>query len=269
MPDLPQRLPRHVGVIMDGNGRWATERGLRREQGHSQGADSVRKVVRACRRIGLDALTLYAFSSQNWSRPPREVLHLMHLLRRYLIEERGEILDNDIRLVTIGDTKRLPRMVLRPLRELMEASAHNTGMVLCLALSYGGREAIASAARTMAQAVARGQLDPDDIDPDVFGEFLPSSELPSLDLLIRTSGERRISNFFLWELAYAELHFSPVLWPDFGEAELWAALRDYANRERRYGLTSGQLEGRVHGSEPHGLHAVRDGTIDKLALDAG
>ena len=135
-------------------------------------------------------------------------------------------------------------------------------LVLCLALSYGGREAIASAARTMARAVARGELDPDSVDSDVFGEFLPSRDLPPLDLLIRTSGERRISNFFLWELAYAELHFSPVLWPDFGEAELWAALRDYANRERRYGLTSAQVDGR----DGHGLHAVRE---DKLALDAG
>ena len=155
---------------MDGNGRWARERGLRREQGHSKGADSVRTIVRACRRIGVDALTLFAFSSQNWDRPPREVFHLMHLLRRYLIEERSEILDNDIRLVTVGETSRLPRMVLRPLRELIEASAHNRGMTLCLALSYGGRETIASAAQQLARAVARGEVDPKDIEISYIGK---------------------------------------------------------------------------------------------------
>ena len=227
---------------MDGNGRWARERGLRREQGHSKGADSVREVVRASRRIGLQALTLFAFSSQNWDRPPREVFHLMHLLRRYLHEERSEILDNDIRLVTVGEIERLPRMVLRPLVDLMEASSRNQGMVLCLALSYGGREMIASAARDLCRAVARGDIDPEDVDAELFGRYLPSSTLlPPLDLLIRTSGERRVSNFFLWEVAYAELHFSPVMWPDFGEAELWTALRDYSDRERRFGLTSDQI----------------------------
>ena len=227
---------------MDGNGRWARERGLRREQGHSKGADSVREVVRASRRIGLEALTLFAFSSQNWDRPPREVFHLMHLLRRYLHEERSEILDNDIRLVTVGDTERLPRMVLRPLVDLMEASADNRGMVLCLALSYGGREMIAEAARDLCRAAARGDIDPEQVDAELIGRYLPSSTLlPSLDLLIRTSGERRVSNFFLWEVAYAELHFSSVMWPDFGEAELWTALRDYAERERRFGLTSDQI----------------------------
>ena len=227
---------------MDGNGRWARERGLRREQGHSKGADSVRTVVRACRRIGIDALTLFAFSSQNWDRPPREVFHLMHLLRRYLIDERAEILDNDIRLVTVGQIERLPRVVLRPLTELMKASANNRGMTLCLALSYGGRETIATAAKDLARAVARGDVDPDDIDPELFGRYLPTSTiLPPLDLLIRTSGERRVSNFFLWELAYAELSFSPVMWPEFGEAQLWEALDEYGKRERRFGLTSDQI----------------------------
>ncbi len=250
MPDSPkdpmamsnERLPGHVGIIMDGNGRWARERGLRREQGHSKGADAVREVVRAGRRTGLSALTLFAFSSQNWDRPPREVFHLMHLLRRYLIEERSEILDNDIRLVTVGEIQRLPRMVLRPLVDLMEASSGNRGMTLCLALSYGGREMIAAAARDLCRAVARGDIDPESVDAELFGRYLPSStQLPPLDLLIRTSGERRVSNFFLWEVAYAELHFSPVMWPDFGEAELWAALRDYGKRERRFGLTSDQI----------------------------
>lgn len=257
-------LPRHLGIIMDGNGRWARERGLRREQGHSKGADSVREVVRACRRIGLDALTLFAFSSQNWDRPPREVFHLMHLLRRYLIDERSEILDNDIRLVTVGDIQRLPRIVLRPLLDLMEVSANNRGMTLCLALSYGGRETIASAARDLCRAVARGDIDPESVDAELFGRYLPSSSLlPPLDLLIRTSGERRVSNFFLWEVAYAELHFSPVMWPDFGEAELWAALRDYGKRERRFGLTSEQI---AHGNGQRGaavsaIEAITDGVL--------
>jgi undecaprenyl diphosphate synthase len=229
---------------MDGNGRWASERGLRREEGHGKGADSVREIVRASRRIGLEALTLYAFSSQNWDRPPREVFHLMHLLRRYLIEERSEILDNGIRLVTVGDIERLPGMVLRPLNELVRASAHNRGMTLCLALSYGGREMIANAARELARAVARGDVDPEDVDVELLGSYLPSSTLlPQLDLLIRTSGERRVSNFFLWEVAYAELYFSPVMWPDFREADLWAALREYGTRERRFGLTSEQVGG--------------------------
>lgn len=236
------RLPGHVGIIMDGNGRWATERGLRREQGHSKGADSVREIVRASRRIGIQALTLFAFSSQNWQRPSREVFHLMLLLRRYLIEERSEILDNDIRLTAVGELDRLPKMVQGLLHELIDASAHNTGMTLCLALSYGGRETIAAAAQAMCRAAAAGQLDPDDVDSELFGRYLPSSKrLPPLDLLIRTSGERRISNFFLWEVAYAELYFTPVLWPEFGETDLWKALSDYASRERRFGMTSDQV----------------------------
>jgi undecaprenyl diphosphate synthase len=278
MPDSPKapsttssdRLPRHVGIIMDGNGRWARERGLRREQGHSKGADAVREVVRAGRRIGLEALTLFAFSSQNWDRPPREVFHLMHLLRRYLIEERSEILDNDIRLVTVGEIQRLPRMVLRPLTELMNASSRNKGMTLCLALSYGGREMIASAAKDLCRAVARGDIDPESIDAELFGRYLPSSSsLPPLDLLIRTSGERRVSNFFLWEVAYAELHFSPVLWPDFSEAELWAALNDYGKRERRFGLTSDQINHQVtlqagagqRGAAASAIEAITDGVL--------
>ncbi|PRQ04448.1 polyprenyl diphosphate synthase [Enhygromyxa salina] len=257
-----ERLPRHVGIIMDGNGRWARERGLRREQGHSKGADSVREVVRASRRVGLDALTLFAFSSQNWDRPPREVFHLMQLLRRYLIDERAEILDNDIRLVTVGDISRLPGLVMRPLADLVRASAHNRGMTLCLALSYGGREMIAAAAKELARAVARGEVDPDDIDPDLFGRYLPSSTLlPPLDLLIRTSGERRVSNFFLWEVAYAELFFSPVMWPDFGENELWTALREYGHRERRFGLTSDQLDAAANG-------AIRTGRTSSNGMGA-
>ncbi len=237
-----ERRPRHVGVIMDGNGRWAKERGLPRERGHEKGADAVREVVRAARRCGIEALTLFAFSSQNWDRPPEEVVHLMALLRRYLIEERAEILDNDIRLTTVGETERLPSLVRDPLSELMEVSKDNRGMVLCLALSYGGRETISGAARRLAQRVADGELRPEEIDVETFARSLPSSEMPPLDLLVRTSGEHRISNFFLWESAYAELHFSPVMWPEFGREAFIVALEDFASRERRFGLTPAQAE---------------------------
>jgi undecaprenyl diphosphate synthase len=235
-------MPRHVGIIMDGNGRWARERGLAREEGHERGADSVRTVVRAARKLGVKALTLFAFSSQNWDRPPEEVFHLMGLLRRYLLQEREEILDNGIRLVTVGEPTRLPPYVREPLFELMTASAHNSDMMLCLALSYGGREMIAKAVRDMCKAAKNGELNPDDVDVDMVSRFLDSSRiLPPLDLLIRTSGEHRISNFFLWETAYAELYFTDKQWPDFGRPELLAALTDFATRERRFGLTSDQV----------------------------
>ncbi len=237
-----ERIPRHVGVIMDGNGRWARERGLAREKGHEKGSDAVREVVRASRRFGIQALTLFAFSSQNWDRPPEEVFHLMELLRRYLFEERSEILDNNIRLTTVGDTEKLPGFVRDPLAEMMEISSKNDGMTLCLALSYGGRETITRAARHAVEAAVAGKLDPGSLDVETFASFLPSSALPPLDLLVRTSGEHRISNFFLWEAAYAELHFSKVLWPEFGEKELVEALEDYASRERRFGKTSAQVQ---------------------------
>jgi undecaprenyl diphosphate synthase len=236
-----ERIPRHVGVIMDGNGRWARERGLAREKGHEKGADAVREVVRASRRFGIEALTLFAFSSQNWDRPADEVFHLMELLRRYLFDERSEILDNNIRLTTVGDTDKLPAFVRDPLAEMMEVSGKNDGMTLCLALSYGGRETITKAARHAVEAALAGELDPSALDVETFASYLPSSSLPPLDLLVRTSGEHRISNFFLWEAAYAELHFSKVLWPEFGEAQLVAALEDYASRERRFGRTPEQV----------------------------
>jgi len=240
---IPGPLPRHVGIIMDGNGRWARAHGLPREDGHARGADSVRTVVRAARKIGIKALTLFAFSSQNWDRPHEEVFHLMQLLRRYLIQERDEILGNGIRLTTVGDTQRLPEYVRGPLVELIAASAENDTMVLCLALSYGGREMIAKAAASMCRAAVAGTLDPSTIDPDVFGSYLESSNLlPPLDLLIRTSGERRVSNFFLWEIAYAELYFTEKLWPEFERADLEEALVDFGSRERRFGLTSDQVD---------------------------
>ncbi len=237
----PRSLPRHVGIIMDGNGRWAQLRGQPRLEGHRAGAESVRDITRASRELGLEALTLYAFSSQNWARPASEVAGLMQLLHDFLIDERAEILDNGIRLEALGDIERLPPLVREPLDELRAASKHHTTMVLTLALSYGGRESIARAARAAAEDVAAGRLTAEALDCTTLGAYLPTAHLPALDLLIRTSGERRISNFMLWELAYAELVFVDVLWPEFRREHLRKCLDEYAARERRYGLTSAQL----------------------------
>jgi undecaprenyl diphosphate synthase len=234
-------LPRHVGIIMDGNGRWAQSRGKPRLEGHRAGAESVRDITRASREIGLEALTLYAFSSQNWARPIEEVTGLMQLLREFLIDERSEILDNEIRLEAIGDVEKLPPFVTDPLNELRTASAHHTKMTLTLALSYGGRESIARTVRDLAAQVAAGTLAPEDIDVDRFDRALPTHGLPPVDLLIRTSGEQRISNFMLWEIAYAELVFIDVQWPEFRRQHLRQCLDQYAARERRFGLTSAQL----------------------------
>jgi len=226
---------------MDGNGRWAESTGRPRLDGHRAGADSVRDITRAARELGLEALTLYAFSSQNWARPAAEVAGLMQLLRDYLIEERAEILDNAIRLDAIGDIERLPPMVREPLDELRAVSAGNRGMTLTLALSYGGRESIARAVRAAVRDALAGALRAEDVDIARFQGYLPTAGLPPLDLLIRTSGEQRISNFMLWELAYAELVFADVLWPEFRREHLYRCLEEYAARERRFGLTSAQL----------------------------
>jgi undecaprenyl diphosphate synthase len=236
-----RRLPRHVGIIMDGNGRWAQRQGRPRLEGHRVGADSVRDITRAARELGIEALTLYAFSSQNWQRPVDEVAGLMQLLREFLIDERSEILDNSIRLEAIGDVERLPPMVKEPLDELRAASAANHGMTLTLALSYGGRESIARAVRAAVADAVAGALSPGDVDVARFNTYLPTANLPALDLLIRTSGEQRISNFMLWEIAYAELIFVDVLWPEFRRQHLYQCLERYAARERRFGLLSEQL----------------------------
>ena len=235
------KLPRHVAVIMDGNGRWAQEHGLPRVEGHRQGAKAVREVVRAAREVGLRALTLYAFSAQNWQRPPEEVATLMQLLRDYVIEERDEIMDNDIRLVAIGEVERLPDFVKGPLDALIHESAGNRSMTLCLALSYGGRESIVAAARALCEAVAAGDLDVDQVTEEKVTGALQTAGLPQLDLLIRTSGEERLSNFLLWEAAYAELYFTDTFWPAFGKVELSQALDSYRRRERRFGRTREQI----------------------------
>ncbi len=226
---------------MDGNGRWAQERGWPRLEGHRVGAESVKDIVRAARQLGVEALTLYAFSAQNWARPTDEVAGLMELLRDYLLEERPEIMDNDIRLQAIGDIDRLPRLVRDPLDALMADSAANKSMTLVLALSYGGRESIVSAARAIARAALAGTIDPDTLDVAGFNGAMPTGALAPLDLLIRTSGEQRISNFMLWEMAYAELVFTDTLWPDFRRQQLYQALDIYARRERRFGLTGAQV----------------------------
>jgi undecaprenyl diphosphate synthase len=228
-------LPRHVGIIMDGNGRWAAHRGLGRGEGHRAGAEAVRRTVRAARELGLRALTLYAFSAQNWGRPAAEVGHLMRLLGAFLRDERAELAARDVRLVSIGDEARLPPPVRELLGAVRRATAANRGLTLCLALSYGGREAIVAAARRLAAAAARG-MRPDEIDEAMFAGALDTAGLPPLDLVVRTSGERRLSNFLLWEAAYAELYFTEVLWPDFGPADLAAALAAFARRDRRFGL---------------------------------
>jgi undecaprenyl diphosphate synthase len=228
--------PRHVGIIMDGNGRWATGRQLGRPVGHRAGAEAVRRVVRAARELGLPVLTLFAFSEQNWGRPRDEVAHLMELLATFLRDEVADLTARGVRLVTVGDEMRLPPSVRDLLAFAKRSTAANGELLLCLALSYGGREAIVEAARRLARATAAG-ASPDAIDEVAFSLALDSHQLPPLDLIVRTSGEQRLSNFLLWEAAYAELYFTDVLWPDFGGADLEAAFAAFARRQRRFGLT--------------------------------
>ncbi len=227
-------LPRHVAIIMDGNGRWAERRRLPRVAGHREGAESVREATRTARRIGVRALTLYAFSSENWGRPEPEVVSLMSLLAEFLEGERPEMMQNGIRLNAIGELEKLPAPVQRKLAEVRAETAGNDGMTLTLALSYGGRQEIVAAAR---KAAARGPaLTLGDLEAGLW-----TAGLPELDLLIRTGGERRISNFLLWQCAYAELVFAEELWPDFRQGQLLAAIADSQGRQRRFGLTGAQL----------------------------
>lgn len=246
----PGALPRHVAIIMDGNGRWAHQQGLPRIEGHREGAKSVRDIVRSARELGISALTLYAFSEQNWDRPPEEVDALMELLYRYVLDERAEILDNDIRLATIGEIERLPPFVRQALGALMKISAKGSSMVLCLALSYGAREDITRAVRRLADRALHGDIDLSAIDEATVEAELSTSHLPPVDLLIRTSGERRLSNFLLWELAYAELHFTPTMWPEFRRSHLVEAIAEFQRRERRYGRTSAQIARQAQEIEP-------------------
>ena len=228
-------LPRHVGIIMDGNGRWAEAKGWPRLEGHREGSKSVREITRCARRLGVQALTLYAFSSQNWTRPPTEVAGLMELLREYLVKERAEILDNGIKLNAVGELARLPSLVRDPLEELRAVSAKNTDMVLTLALSYGGREELVQAAKRLAQKVEAGKLKASDIGEQQLAAELWTADLPAVDLVIRTSGEHRISNFLLWQSAYSEFVFSDALFPDFRVSQLLDCIEAYQRRERRFG----------------------------------
>jgi undecaprenyl diphosphate synthase len=230
-----RNLPSHVGIIMDGNGRWAQLRGQPRVKGHREGAAAVRRTVRAARRLGLRALTLYAFSEQNWERPEEEVDALMALLREYLLTEKDELLDNGIRLNAVGNVGRLPGIVRAVLDPVRAVTADNDRMTLTLALSYGGREEIAAAAKELARRVKDGRISPDEVTPEAMHALMPSLAVGDPDLVIRTGGERRISNFLLYGLAYAELFFADVLWPDFSENDLYAAIASFQQRERRFG----------------------------------
>lgn len=228
-------LPRHVAIIMDGNGRWARRRHLPRAAGHVAGVSAVRAVVRAATDIGLENLTLYAFSSENWKRPPTEVNHLMGLFRSYFHDDVDELVERNVRMRIIGNRSRSARDILNMIEDGEERTAANSGLNLTFAFDYGAREEIAGAARAMAEASARGELDPASITADYFARHLFMSGAPDPDLVIRTSGERRLSNFLLWQSAYAELVFVDTLWPDFSRAQFVEALRDYAQRERRFG----------------------------------
>ncbi|HEV3259829.1 MAG TPA: isoprenyl transferase [Gemmataceae bacterium] len=233
------RLPAHIAIIMDGNGRWARQRGLPRIEGHRRGVKSVRATVEECCRLGVGQLTLFCLSVENWKRPRAELDFLMKLLREYLVIERAEIMDQNIRFTTIGRRDQLPAKVLREMDENIRVSAANTGMILCLAINYGGRTELVDAARILAEQVRQGTLDPEDIDETALNDALYTAGMPDPDLLIRTAGEMRVSNFLLWQISYAELWVTDKCWPDFDHAVLHGALRDYAARERRFGGLKG------------------------------
>jgi undecaprenyl diphosphate synthase len=228
-------LPESVAIIMDGNGRWATQRGMPRIMGHREGAKTVRTIIGGAARIGLKALSLYSFSQQNWSRPEEEINALMHLYAQYLVEERKTIMDHNVRLRHIGSRDGLPATVLEALDETVRISAKNTGMHLCLALNYGGREEILSAAKTLAKRVQQGCMTPDAITESVFAGAMDTAGIPDPDMLIRTSGEIRLSNFMLWQISYSEFYVTDIHWPDFGIEPFKKALLSYGNRDRRYG----------------------------------
>ncbi len=232
---LKPNLPRHVAIIMDGNGRWARKRGLPRIAGHRAGARTIREIVRLSGELGLEALTLYAFSTENWKRPQREIQLLMGLLRQYLRSEVEELLRNNVRLQTIGNTQELPPLIQKELQKAIQATAHSNGLILVLALSYSGRSDLLGAVRSIVNKVKRGQLVPAAIQEGTITRNLSTASLPEVDLLIRTSGEMRISNFLLWELAYSEFYVTSTLWPDFKSRHFITALRDFQRRKRRFG----------------------------------
>jgi undecaprenyl diphosphate synthase len=237
-----EKLPRHVAVIMDGNGRWAEKRGNQRIFGHKNAVTAVRDTVEACAELGIQYLTLYAFSTENWKRPKSEVEALMSLLVSTIHSETKTLLENNIRLRTIGNIQSLPEKVQEQLMQAKTMTAGNTGLNLVLALSYGSRWEILNAIKKLAADIGEGKVQPDEVNESVFSQYLDTTEIPDPELVIRTSGEYRISNFLLWQIAYAELYFTPTLWPDFRRDHLYTAILSYQNRERRFGKTADQIK---------------------------
>ena len=235
-------LPRHIAVIMDGNGRWAKQRGLHRIEGHRAGIRAVKRLVRNCRKMKIPYLTVFAFSTENWRRPKAEVDALMAMLKQFIRKELPELKENGIRLKVIGDLSKIPDDVRREIEWAIRETRHNSDMVLTIALSYSGRDEIVRAAKKIAERARAGKLDPEKLTERKFARFLDTAGIPDPDLLIRTSGEQRISNFLLWQLAYTEFYITPTLWPDFKKKDLEDAIRQFARRERRFGYTSEQIE---------------------------
>ena len=235
----PEKLPRHIAVIMDGNGRWAQQRGLPRIEGHRRGVQSVRSTIEECCRLGIGQLTMFCLSVENWKRPQAELDFLMALLHQYLLAERVEIMEQNIRFTTIGRRSELPPSVIAEIDENIRLSKGNTGMTLCLAINYGGRAELTDTVQALARRVREGTLDPEDIDENIIGEALYTAGMPDPDLLIRTAGEMRVSNFLLWQISYAELWVTQKCWPDFDTATLREALHDFAGRTRRFGGLKG------------------------------
>ena len=227
--------PRHIAIIMDGNGRWAEARGMRRVKGHENGIDSVRAISEECARLGVGQLTLYAFSEENWKRPRLEIEFLMRMLKRFLVKERDTLMRNDMRFSAIGRLDRLPKDVRKELEKTRELTANNKGTMLCLALSYGGRAELADAMTRLAEKVRAGELEPEAITEQAITASLYQPDMPEPDLVIRTAGEMRLSNFLLWQVSYAEFYVTETLWPDFREEHLHAAIADFNRRERRFG----------------------------------
>lgn len=237
-----RRLPRHIAIIMDGNGRWAKQQNKPRVFGHKNGVKSVRDVIEGCAEIGVEYLTLYAFSTENWNRPKLEVRTLMSLLVSSLKKELKTLQDNNIKLSMIGDLSTMPSNAQKELEDVIEKTKNNTRMTLTLALSYGSRDEIVNVIKRISEKVVKNELQIEEISENIINNHLYTFSLPDVDLMIRTSGEQRISNFLLWQIAYAELYFSKVLWPDFRRQHLFEAIKDYQNRERRFGKTSDQIE---------------------------
>lgn len=235
-------LPKHLAIIMDGNGRWAKKQGLLRALGHESGTKSVKENIKSCAKLGIECLTLYAFSTENWNRPKLEVETLMKILIKSLKKELKTLQENDIKLNAIGNLGKLPKSAQNELQDVMNKTKNNSRMTLTLALSYGSREEIVNAVKTISNKVKNNIISLDSIDDSIINEHLYTQNLPEVDLLIRTSGEHRISNFLLWQIAYAELYFTDILWPDFKEKDLYEAIISYQKRERRFGKTSEQIK---------------------------